>query len=154
MKIHIYGAPGSGKTTQALKYVEEYNIKHLDLDVIFWDHNQGNYNVIQDKEKRKKDLENFIKQNENWVIEGVYMGWVDNSLTNADYIIVLNKNMLTRNYRIIKRFVIRKITRENNRETFKSIYELVKWNIKYQKKFDEHLKYLKKHFGGKVIIKN
>lgn len=153
MKLHIYGGPGSGKTTLGLKYSKNYNLEYLDLDNIFWDHSNGRYSNINSEVYRKKNLEQFIKQNEEWVIEGVYTGWINSSLSHADNIIVLNTNVLVRNYRIIKRYLIRKKNKDQNQETLKSIYDLIKWNFKYQKKFNNHLEYLKEHYEKKLIIK-
>ncbi|WP_420876329.1 shikimate kinase, partial [Staphylococcus muscae] len=43
MKLHIYGGPGSGKTTLGLEYSRRYKLKYLDLDSIFWDQRNGKY---------------------------------------------------------------------------------------------------------------
>lgn len=67
--FYIIGNMGSGKTTLAKKIAKKLNISNLDLDTIFW---KGPYKNKQINPLRGIELEKFLAQNNDWVIEGVY----------------------------------------------------------------------------------
>ncbi|GGA92532.1 putative DNA topology modulation protein FlaR [Staphylococcus muscae] len=155
MKLHIYGGPGSGKTTLGLEYSRRYKLKYLDLDSIFWDQRNGKYTKINSVEVRQYALKKFIENNENWVIEGVYIDWVYDSLSQADKILILNTNSLVRGYRIIKRYIFRKKNKSKKAETLKSLVQLLIWNFKFQNKLKRNINRMKTLYERKVkIIKN
>lgn len=131
MKIHIIGGSGSGKTTLAYKIAKENNIPMLDLDDIFWKNNT--YGLKEDEAIRDKALKDFM-QNDNYVIEGIYYKWLDEALENADKIYLMNVNIHIRNYRIIKRFIYRKLgLLKGKNDSFIGLIGLIKWNFKYLK---------------------
>lgn len=132
MKIHIIGGSGSGKSYLADMLSSQYNIPHYDLDDLFWDNSANQYGVKMPIEKRNKML-NSILQNENWIIEGVYYAWVTDSFKKADCIVVLDISKTVYKFRIIRRFIKRKIGIEHGkRETIKSLISLLKWTDKFQ----------------------
>ena len=72
-------------------------------------------------------------QQPDWIIEGVYYAWVQKSFEDADIIYVLDMPKRLYNFRIIKRFVKRKIGLEKGKkETLKSVYDLLKWTETFQ----------------------
>ncbi len=152
MKIHIIGESGSGKTTVAKQLVSQHNIPLLELDDIFWDNNVKGYGQKRDKEERHKLLKDFM-QNSNYIIEGIYFSWLYESFENADKIYVLDVNIHIRNFRILKRFLLRKLgVLASKGETFKSIINLIKWNFENLKKGKENINTLKEKYFNKVII--
>lgn len=127
MKIHIFGCSGSGKTWLANKLSEEYGLLHYDLDNIFWDNTKGSYGIRMPVEKRSELLRDMLKQ-DSWIIEGVYYAWLCESFEQADKIIVLDIRPRVYKYRIIRRFLRRKLGIEGGKkETLKSLSELLKW---------------------------
>lgn len=134
MKIHIIGCSGSGKTYLAQALSKKYNIPHFDLDDIQWDNRSGGYGTKTPLEKRT-ELLNHILENDNWIIEGVYYAWVSKCFEDADKIFVLDMPKRLYIYRIIKRSVKRKLGLEKGKkETFKSVYNLLKWTDTFQNK--------------------
>ncbi len=69
-KIVIFGNSGSGKSTLAKQYSEKLQIAHLDLDSLAWQ------NTIPPQRRALNDsitdIQAFLSQNDNWVIEGCY----------------------------------------------------------------------------------
>ena len=69
-RIIIFGNSGSGKSTLAKEYADKYELEHLDLDLFAWeDTNPPQRKTLRDSHK---EIEVFINQNKNWVIEGCY----------------------------------------------------------------------------------
>ncbi|MBR1477051.1 MAG: DNA topology modulation protein FlaR [Lachnospiraceae bacterium] len=151
MKIHIIGGSGSGKTYLANKLANEHNIMHYDLDDIMWDNNSDTYGVKRSLEERKKLL-NQILENENWIIEGVYYKWCKQCFADADKIYLLNVPRYKYRFRIIKRFILRKLNIEKGKkETLKSLVELLKWADNYQKEDMIEIRKLLETYSEKVI---
>ncbi|CCN80878.1 conserved hypothetical protein [Vibrio nigripulchritudo SFn27] len=129
-KIHIIGGPGSGKTYSAKKLQQTSDLTAYDLDRVFWDQSQDSY-VRASEEMRTKKLQKILA-NESWIIEGVYYKWLEESFQKADIIVILNPPLFKRQWRILKRFLVRKfILGHFRKETFSSFIELWRWNKKF-----------------------
>ena len=132
MKIRIIGCSGSGKTYLAKRLSERYNIPSFDLDDIQWDNSQNSYGVKMPIEKRNQML-NDILQQPDWIIDGVYYAWVQKSFEDADIIYVLDMPKWLYKFRIIKRFIKRRVGLEKGKkETLKSVCNLLKWTNTFQ----------------------
>lgn len=133
MKIHIIGGSGTGKTYLANRLSSKYNIPHYDLDDLFWNNSSNQYGVKMSVEERSRLLSRIL-QGEDWIIEGVYYSWLTDSFEKADTIIILDVPKRVYKYRIISRFIKRKIGIEHGKkETIKSLKSLLKWTDKFQK---------------------
>ena len=120
MKIHIIGCSGSGKTYLANALSKKYNISHFDLDDIQWDNNAKEYGKKRTLDERKALLQEILYNNDEWIIEGVYYAWVQQSFDEADKIYVLDMPGYLYKSRIIMRSIKRKLgiqkgKRENRR---------------------------------------
>lgn len=132
MKIHIIGCSGTGKTYFAEILSKKYNIPHFDLDDLQWDNSSDTYGVKRPAEKRKALLQDILKK-EDWIIEGVYYKWVNESFEKADRIYVLDIPGPIYRFRIVKRFIKRKLGLEKGKkETLKSLLGLLKWTDEFQ----------------------
>ena len=131
-KIHILGGPGSGKSYLARLVANELRYPVLDLDDIFWDNRDNSYDIISEPEKRDLALSNFLAQ-ESWVVEGVYYRWLEDSFKQADHIVVLRPSVWLRDWRVLLRFLKRRmgVVPHKKKETFKGLWELLKWNHGY-----------------------
>ena len=151
MKIHIIGCSGTGKTYLARKLSEKYNIQHFDLDDIQWDNSADGYGLKMPVNKREELLKRILSQ-ESWIIEGVYYAWVTESFQRADVIYVLDIPSYIYKYRIIIRFIKRKLGIEKGKkETFKSVYNLLKWTNKYQNNNLKEIKKILEQYASKVV---
>ena len=150
MKIHIIGCSGSGKTYFAKMLSDKYNIPHFDLDDIQWDTDKG-YGFKRPIEERNKLLQEILC-NDEWIIEGIYYTWVQQSFEEADIIYVLDMPRYIYKTRIIVRFVKRKLGIEaGKRETLKSVYNLMKWTETFQSKNLKEIKDILDKYSNKVI---
>ena len=151
MKIHIIGCSGSGKTYLANALAKKYNIPHFDLDDIQWDNNTEGYGTKRPLEERNALLQEILNNNE-WVIEGVYYAWVQQSFDEADKIYVLDMPGYLYKSRIIIRSIKRKLgIQQGKRETLKSVYNLLKWTETFQNKNLKEIKTILEKYENKVI---
>lgn len=155
MKIHIIGTSGSGKTYIAEKLSQRFNLLHLDLDEIFWDNSTGEYNIKRLADERNSLLSTVLEK-ENWVIEGVYYDWLSQSFAEADQIFIFQTPARIFNYRVIKRFIKRKLKLENGKTgSLKSTIKMIKWANRYQKRnMPEIMKFLEPYSDKVVIAKS
>jgi len=102
MKIFIYGGPGSGKSTLAQQLSGEFNIPFFELDDLF--HSGEKSKEIKDVTQRTKIVEQLLKQENSWIIEGLYRdNWLNEILNTADIVFYLNTPYLTRAFRATRR---------------------------------------------------
>lgn len=132
MKIHIIGGPGSGKTFLADQLSKQLGIPHFDLDDLQWDNAANDYGTKRNPQEREALL-NQILHREDWIIEGVYHAWCGRCFEDADRIYVLKVPQYQYRYRIIRRFIRRKLGLEKGkRESLKSLVRLLQWADRYQ----------------------
>lgn len=150
MKIYIIGGSGSGKTYLAEKLSEEYNIVHYDLDDLFWDNKAKSYGTKRNPNERRAMLQEILKK-EDWIIEGVYYKWCKQCFADADKIYLLEVPRHTYRYRIIKRFIKRKLGFERGKkETLKSLKNLLEWADSYSENDMPEIKKLIEPYTDKV----
>lgn len=94
------------KTYFAKALSNKYYIPHFDLDDIQWDNNAQSYGVKMPIEKRNALLQEILA-NDEWIIEGVYYAWVQQSFEEADKIYVLDMPRYLYKSRIIMPFKTR-----------------------------------------------
>lgn len=151
MKIYIIGGSGSGKTYLANKLSKEHNIEHYDLDDLQWDNKAEFYGVKRNPDERQAMLQEILNK-ENWIIEGVYYKWCKQCFADADKIYLLEVPRSTYRYRIIKRFIRRKLGREKGKkETFKSLKNLLKWADSYNENDMPEIKKLIAPYADKLV---
>jgi adenylate kinase family enzyme len=149
MKIYISGAPGSGKTFLSDRISDFLKIKRLELDDIVWDNSYRERKI----EDRDKMLDDFLNKNKSWIIEGVYFEWLSNLFGEADFIIILDINLIIRDYRIIKRFFMNKFTRTNlKKEGIKNLMHMLHWNHQYEKVIKKDLLTFLEKYRAKVMF--
>lgn len=119
-KILVVGANGSGKTTFANRLSKILNIRHYELDNIFW---KPDWQESENAEFRAKV--DTVTQTESWIIDGNYSRNQDLTIGRADTIIWLDVPYIKMLYRVTKRSIYRIITQKplwhNNRESIGSL---------------------------------
>ena len=152
MKIHIIGGSGTGKSYVSERISKLYQIPHFDLDNIYWDNEAITYGAKMPIEKRTKKLCEILKNN-NWIIEGVFYDWLNDSFALADYIFILKVNPIVYNYRIIRRFIRRKLgVEKSKKETLQSLKDLLIWTNKYQKRNVPKILSFLEQYQSKVVV--
>lgn len=100
-KIFIIGSPGAGKTTLAKRLSKKLGLPHYDLDEIrFPRPNQKR------SDKEALPFVDKLVQKPSWIIEGVYIAWLEKYLNEADQIIFLDTPYHVAFFRVILRFFI------------------------------------------------
>jgi adenylate kinase family enzyme len=151
MKIHIIGGPGSGKTFLAEKLSAQLGIPHYDLDALQWDNTSLSYGKKRDALERDALLREIL-QKDDWIIEGVYYAWCGQCFEDADRIYLLSVPRYQYRYRIIRRFVRRKLGLEKGKkETLKSLSDLLKWADKYQRTNLVEIRRILQAYPDKII---
>ena len=100
MKVLIFGNSGSGKSTLAKHYANSMKVSLLDLDTLAW--LPGTPPERAPLEKSKAQILYFIRDNDNWVIEGCYTDLLELVSDQAEEIVFMNLDvsMCTENARL------------------------------------------------------
>jgi adenylate kinase family enzyme len=107
-------------------------IPHFDLDEMFWNDPPSGYGKRRGEDERKGLLDAAVKE-PNWIIEGVYDKWVFPSFAAADIVIVLRPTLWLRIWRIVRRFVRRKLGIEPRKnEKLSYLIRLIVWSFEYE----------------------
>ena len=88
IKIQICGYSGSGKSTLARALGEKYNIPVLHMDSVNW---YGNWQYRSDEEKTEI-VNEFLSENESWVIDGNYTKICPQRFSECDLFILIQFN--------------------------------------------------------------
>src|ERR1700677_646272 len=132
-RIHIIGGPGSPKTYLASKLKEHFGIPAYDLDDLFWDSSAPTYGIRAEAPERDRKLAAILSR-DGWIIEGVYYQWLAPSFDVADFIIALMPPLHIRHWRVVRRFLARKLGRiPSKRETVADLWSLLRWSHAYDK---------------------
>ncbi len=101
MKISIIGYSGSGKSTLARKLAEKHGIPVMHLDAVHFSDGWTERNA----EEKLRDVENFLNENNSWVIDGNYTKlFYDRRTDEADMIIMLLFNRFACLFRAYRRY--------------------------------------------------
>jgi hypothetical protein len=104
-----------------------------DLDDLFWDRAAQSYGVRASEVDRDARLSlSHRKMLGSSRGGGGYYRWLKQSFERADMIFVLSPNVYLRDWRILKRFVSRKLgIVPTKTESLLDLYRLSQWNHKY-----------------------
>lgn len=152
-RIHVIGAPGSGKTTYARKLAAKQNLPLCHLDEIYHDNSDSTPRKRSEQERTAMARE--FADAKDWVAEGAsFSAWVDPILKRATEIHIVSPSRTTRVYRLIKRYIRCKLGIEHAtyKETLRGLWGGIKWTWNYDnntlpvilKKVPKHTKICKK----------
>ncbi|ASP49044.1 AAA family ATPase [Cognaticolwellia beringensis] len=91
-RIVIFGNSASGKSSLAKMLAEQHQLAHLDLDTLAWlpITEYSSMPQRQSVDISVSEINTFIKQNNQWVIEGCYSDLLSHSLEKCSEVIFLN----------------------------------------------------------------
>jgi len=75
MKIHIFGASGSGTTTLGKALHKKLGYRHLDADDYYWEKTNPPFQIKIPKQKRNQLILNDFKAQKNCIISGSMVSW-------------------------------------------------------------------------------
>ncbi len=87
-RILIFGNSGAGKTTLAQKLSLQFSLSHLDLDILAWLNTQPP--VRKPLTESISTIDDFLLNNQDWVIEGCYADLLTHVSKVTTEIIFLN----------------------------------------------------------------
>ena len=154
-RIVIIGTSCSGKTTLAKIIASKLNIKHIELDQLYW---KPNWVEHEANDFRSLVIEEI--KDENWVADGNYSVIRDVLWSRSTIIIWLNYSFSKVLYRSISRSFRRSLTKEiifsGNTDSFKRSFfsrdSIILWVIKTHK--SKHEKYSRILYNGSMPKKN
>ena len=88
LKVVVFGNSGSGKSTLARGYSDKYGLSHLDLDVLAWQ--DTNPPTRLPLHESAANVQDFLENNQKWIIEGCYSDLLELVINQASEIIFLN----------------------------------------------------------------
>src|SRR5437764_7465221 len=91
MKLVLLGKAGAGKSTMARRIIGGRQIPRLSLDEIAWDPGAQRKPLHESREL----LNDFLKANEQWVIEGCYSDLIEAALPYCTELRFLNPGIET-----------------------------------------------------------
>jgi adenylate kinase family enzyme len=152
VKLFILGPAGSGKSTLAEAIGSVTNVKSTNLDDLFWNNDLDSFGNKRNENERNLML-NAVLKNESWIMEGVYLEWPRRAMEEADRVIFLDFSYGTTCYRIIRRFIRRKMGLEKSvkRETWNGVRELLIWNKKQTAKMHKAIEVLADDQGKDIV---
>ncbi len=89
MRIHIFGASGSGVTTLGKALSKELDIEYFDSDDFFWLKTEKPFTERQNPETRNSTVSDILHTTENWIFGGSMIHWGENVFPAFDLIIFL-----------------------------------------------------------------
>jgi len=122
MRIHIFGTPGSGKTTLARQLSTKLIIPHIEIDTLYW---QSNWTHLS-KPSLYKQIKKIVDQ-PNWIADGDYQELITFIWSKADIVIWLDYPISLALSRLLKRGIRAAITKQNlwnsgNHETLTQLF--------------------------------
>ncbi|WP_051309812.1 AAA family ATPase [Desulfogranum japonicum] len=89
MRIHIFGASGSGTTTLGKALADRMAYPHYDTDEYFWMPTKPPFQTIRERTDREKILRHDLERCSSWVLSGSLCGWGDFAIPLFDLVIFL-----------------------------------------------------------------
>ncbi len=99
IKLHIFGASGSGVTTLGKKLSDHYQIPFFDADDYYWKKTDPPFQEAHSIETRKLLLNNALSDQKSWVISGSLMSWgqeIQEEFSCAIYLYVSKEERIQR----------------------------------------------------------
>lgn len=132
-RISIVGTTGSGKTTLAKRVAQHLQVRHIELDALYW---EPNWTTVSDQVFRDRVAEAL--SGDRWVVDGNYSKVRDIVWSRADTVVFLDYSFWVVLRRLIPRTLRRSLQQEElwngNRETIRQSFfsqeSILSWMLK------------------------
>ena len=135
-RIAIFGRPGSGKSTFALKLSQKLNLPLIHLDRWFFNSNW----VKRDTEDFQKILQQFVDQ-ENWIMDGNATRSLEARYAKAEIVLYFYYPFYLCLWRVFKRIFTKDYAIQDRAENCNErvSFELIKYLWEFDKRVQEKL---------------
>jgi len=89
MKLHIFGASGSGVTTLGMHLSKSLNLPYFDSDNYFWEKSNPPFTIRRDPDHRNSLIKAKLDQANSWIMGGSIINWGENVFSDFDLIVFL-----------------------------------------------------------------
>lgn len=103
MKLHIFGASGSGTSTLGQMIAEHYGWALFDIDNFYWQKTDPPFTVKNDVDRRHALLSEAIASHDHWIMSGSMDSWAEPYINVWDAAIFVSAPTDTRIERLKKR---------------------------------------------------
>lgn len=111
LRLHIFGASGSGTTTLARAIATAWAVPHADTDDYFWEPTDPPYAAKRDPADRLRLMEELFVPRSAWVLSGSLVGWGEPLVPTFDAVVFVTVDPATR----IERLRTREVQRYGSR---------------------------------------
>jgi len=154
-KIVIIGNSGSGKTHLGRILSDHFDYQFIHLDALFWE--PGGFNIKRPKEIVYAEIAN-LRQNKNWIVEGVFGELAKEFYPYADYLIWLDQDWETCSKSLRQRGSesSKQLDKQSAEE---NLEKLLKWASEYWQRegpssYRGHLLLFEQFSGDKVCLQS
>lgn len=103
MKLHLFGASGTGVTTLGEALAEKLGIPYFDSDFYFWEPSNPPFTIRRAPEARNKMIRSHLNRQESWILGGSIIQWGNDVFPPFDLIVFLYLPPATRLARLRNR---------------------------------------------------
>lgn len=89
MRLHIFGASGSGVTTTGQSLAKKLKLEYFDSDDYFWKKTNSPFEHRQKPTDRNAKIKFDLQESQNWILGGSIFQWGDNIFPKFDLVIFL-----------------------------------------------------------------
>lgn len=103
MKIHIFGASGSGVTTLGEELSANLQIPYFDTDFYYWEKSEPPFTIRRNPELRNEMIITDMEPHKSWILGGSVISWGDHLFQPFDLAVFLWVPQTVRIERLRKR---------------------------------------------------
>ncbi|HBM15270.1 MAG TPA: adenylate kinase [Lentisphaeria bacterium] len=89
MKLHIFGASGSGVTTLGQAIANRLDVPYFDSDNYFWKNTEQPFTERYNAEERNLRIIADLEKHDDWILGGSVINWGDHVFPTFDLIVFL-----------------------------------------------------------------